>query len=58
MLRCEICGELAKVEVVLKEDDDHPRFMCSRCRPQDRFLARGPRELDYAERYGMTEGDV
>ncbi len=58
MIRCEICDEGARVEVMLKGDVEHPRFMCFRCQPADKFLAQGPRRLDDVERFGMTEADI
>lgn len=58
MIRCEICDEEARVEVVLKEDEEHMRFMCLRCQPTDKFLAQPPHRLNDVERFGMTGSDI
>ncbi len=55
--QCQICGLLPEVEVVWK--DGAVFLLCETDRPSKEFKEVAEiRELDYAERYGMTERDV
>ncbi len=55
--QCQICGVTPVVEVVWK--DGGVFLLCETDRPsKESGEVAEYRELDYAERHGMTEGDV
>ncbi len=53
--QCRICGNTPKFEVVFA--DGMIYMLCDVDVPRDADIA-AKRELDYAERHGMTDGDV